>query len=114
MEFSIGQLLKLDDAYYIIKGLTLSGNPNKVARANKYGLELGGNLLKNSSPNGWDVNWELAEPIDPKHAKYEKVSAKIKQLDRKFQNRDLNKKELTHESIFDILTRLVRQEHEQS
>lgn len=114
MDFSIDQFLKLDDAYYIVKGLTESGKPNRLIRANKYGIDLNGQLLTNNSPDGWDVDWELAEPMDPKYAKYEKVIAKMKQLDRKFQNRDLNKKDLTHASILDILTRLARQQHEQS
>lgn len=108
MEFSIGQFLKLDDAYYIVKGLTESGRPNKLLRANKYGLKLSSSVLTNPGPNGWDVNWELAEPIDPKYAKYEKVINKMKQLEHKFQNRDLTKKDLTHESFFDMLTRLTR------
>ena len=114
MDYSIGQFLRLDDAYYIVKGLTESGRPNKVGRANKYGIELNGQVLANNSPEGWDVNWKEATPMDPKHAKYEKVIAKMKQLDRRFQNRDLNKKDLTYESVLDILTRLTRQRHEQS
>lgn len=115
MEFSIGQFLKLDSAYYIVKGLTLSGRPNRLARANKYGLELSGNPLTNNNANGWDVNWEIVKPLDPKYAKYEKVISKMKQLDRKFQNRDVvKKKELTYESVFGILTGLSRQQHEQS
>jgi hypothetical protein len=114
MVYSIGQFLKLDGSFYIVKGLTESGKPNRLVRANKYGIDLNGQLLTNNSSNGWDVNWELAEPMDPKYAKYEKVIAKMKQLDRKFQNRDLNKKDLTYESILDTLTRLARQQHEQS
>lgn len=114
MEFSIGQFLKFDDSYYIVKGLTESGRPNKLDRANKYGVLTGGNTLYNQSPDGWDVVWQEATPIDPKHAKYEKIIAKMKQLDRKFQNRNLTKKDLTYESVLDILTRLARQQHEQS
>jgi hypothetical protein len=114
MDYSIGQFIKLDDAYYIVKGLTESGRPNKVGRANKYGIELSGQVLTNNSSEGWDVDWQEATPIDPKYAKYEKVIAKISQLDRKFQNRDLTKKDLTYESVLDILTRLTRQRHEQS
>jgi hypothetical protein len=114
MDFSIGQFLKLDDAYYIVKGLTESGRPNKLLRANKYGIIVNEQALFNSSSEGWDVDWQEATPIDPKHAKYEKVIAKMKQLDRKFQNRDLTKKDLTYESVLDILTRLTRQQHEQS
>jgi hypothetical protein len=87
MEFSIGQFLKLDAAYYIVKGLTESGKPNKLLRANKYGLELDSNILTNNNPNGWEVTWKQATPLDPKHAKYEKVISKMKQLDSKFQNR---------------------------
>jgi hypothetical protein len=114
MEFSIGQFLRLDDAYYFVKGLTESGRPNKLSRANKYGIELSEQVLTNNSPEGWDVNWQEATPMDPKHAKYEKVIAKMKQLDRKFQNREVTKKDLTYESVLDILTRLTSQQHEQS
>jgi hypothetical protein len=87
MEFSIGQFLKLDAAYYIVKGLTESGRPNKLDRANKYGISIGDRLLTNNNPNGWDVEWKQATPIDPKHEKYEKIINKMKQLDKKFQNR---------------------------
>ena len=114
MKFSIGQFIKLDDAYYIVAGLTESGRPNKVYRANKYGVTTGGNTLYNQNPDGWDVDWQEAVALDPKHAKYEKVIAKMKQLDRKFQNRDLTKKDLTYESVLDILTRLTNQRYEQS
>jgi len=113
MDYSIGQFIKLDDAYYIVKGLTESGRPNKVGRANKYGIELSGQVLTNNNPEGWDVDWQEATPIDPKHAKYEKVIAKMKQLDRKFQNRDLTKKDLTYESISSILATYTIN-HEQS
>ena len=114
MDFSIGQFLKFDGSFYIVEGLTESGRPNKLIRANKYGESLGGNSLFNSAPEGWDVPWKEATPMDLKYAKYEKVIAKMQQLDRKFQNRDLTKKDLTYKSVLDILTRLTRQQHEQS
>jgi len=114
MDYSIGQFLKLVDSYYIVRSLTESGRPNKLDRANKYGEPIGHGPLYNNSPEGWDVPWKEATPMDPKHAKYEKVIAKMQQLDRKFQNRDLTKKDLTYESVLDILTRLTRQRHEQS
>ena len=114
MDYSIGQFLRLDDAFYIVKGLTESGRPNKLLRANKYGIIVNEQALFNSSSEGWDVDWQEAVALDPKYAKYEKVIAKISQLDRKFQNRDLTKKDLTYESVLDILTRLARQQHEQS
>jgi hypothetical protein len=114
MKFSIGQFLKLNDSYYIVKGLTESGKPNNLLRTNKYGTIIYNKLIFSSSSEGWDVTWQEATPMDPKHAKYEKVFAKIKQLDRKFQNRDLTKKDLTYESVLDILTRLTSQRYEQS
>jgi hypothetical protein len=115
MKYSIGQFLKLDDAYYIVTGLTESGRPNKLLRANKYGTIVNDQPLTNTSSEGWDIDWKEATPMDLKHAKYEKVFAKIKQLDRKFQNREVTKKDLTYESVLDILTRVAaRQLHEQS
>ena len=87
MVFSIGQFLKLDGTFYIVKGLTESGKPNKLLRVNKYGLELDSHILTNTSPNGWDVTWKEEVPMDPKHAKYEKIINKMKQLDKKFENR---------------------------
>lgn len=110
MDYSIGQFLRLDDAFYIVKGLTESGRPNKLVRSNKYGIELTGNALTNNSPDGWDVDWQEAVALDPKYAKYEKVIAKMKQLDRKFQNRDLTKKDLTPSNLADIIARLANEQ----
>jgi hypothetical protein len=110
MEYSIGQFLKLDDAYYIVTGLTESGRPNRLLRANKYGTIVNDQPLTNTSSEGWDIDWQEATPMDLKHAKYEKVFAKIKQLDRKFQNRDLTKKDLTQSNLADIITRLISED----
>ena len=107
MDFSIGQLIKLDGSFYIVDGLTESGRPNRVYNANKYGERTGDRVLKNSSENGWDVSWEEATPLDPKYAKYEKVIAKMHQLDRKFKNRSQTKKDLTASNLADIMTRLT-------
>jgi len=107
MEFKIGQLLKLDTAFYIVDGLTDSGKPNRVYNANKYGEKTGSSALTHSDKNGWEVSWEIVEPLDPKYAKYEKVIAKMHQLDRKFQNRDMIKKDLTASNLADIMTRLA-------
>lgn len=87
MKFSIGQFLQIDGTFYIVKGLTESGRPNKILRANKYGIEIENEILTNSSRNGWDVSWKEAIPLDPTNAKYEKIINKMKQLDKKFQNR---------------------------
>jgi len=87
MKFSIGQLLKFDDSYYIVDGLSETGRPNKLYRANKYGEISVKEALKNPSKNGWEVTWEIVTPLDIKHAKYEKVINKIYQLDRKFKTR---------------------------
>ena len=106
MEFSIGQLLKFDDSYYIVDGLSETGRPNKLYRANKYGEISVKEALKNPSKNGWEVTWEIVTPLDIKHAKYEKVISKIYQLDRKFQNRSQAKKDLTASNLAAIMTRL--------
>jgi hypothetical protein len=111
MDFSIGQFLKLDGAYYIVTGLTESGRPNKLDRVNKYGISIGDRPLINKSPDGWDVSWEEATPLDPKHAKYEKIIAKMHQLDRKFQNRDMVKKNLTSKSVWSIIDDILAQQY---
>jgi len=87
MDFSIGQLLKLDGSYYIVDGLTETGRPNKLYNSDKYGMIKGDRKLTNNSKNGWDVTWEIVEPLDPKYAKYEKVISKIQQLNKKFEHR---------------------------
>jgi hypothetical protein len=106
MEFKIGQLIKFDDSYYIVDGLSETGRPNKIYRANKYGEITVEAALKNPSKNGWEVTWEIVKPLDIKHAKYEKVISKIYQLDHKFQNRSQTKKDLTASNLADIMTRL--------
>ena len=87
MEFKIGQLLKLDGSYYIVDGLTETDRPNKLYNSDKYGMIKGDRKLTNSTKNGWAVEWEIVEPLDPKYAKYEKVISKIQQLNKKFEHR---------------------------
>ena len=111
MDFKIGQLLKLDGSYYIIDGLTETGRPNKLYNSDKYGKIIGDRKLTNNSKNGWDVTWEIVEPLDPKYAKYENVIAKMQQLDRRFQNRHQIKKDLTRKSVFDIIEEIVAQQY---
>jgi hypothetical protein len=87
-KFKIGQLLKLDETYYILKGLTKTGYPNVVANSDKYGSTKNLKDLTNTNSQGWyNLAWQIVEPLDIKHDKYKKLIAKMHQLDRKFQTR---------------------------
>ena len=109
MDFSIGQLLKLDGSYYIVDGLTETGRPNCLYNSDKYGMIKGDRKLTNSTKNGWAVEWEIVEPMDPKYAKYENVIAKIHRLDHKFKNR--TKKDLTPKSVWTIIDDILAQQY---
>jgi len=114
-KFKIGQLIKVDDSYYVIVQVSKQGYPNIVYHSDKYKNDtLKNNVISNINERGWDLEWEIIKPLDIKHVKYEKVLAKIKQLDHKFKNRNQVKKDLTNESILTIITRLAKQQHEQS
>jgi hypothetical protein len=89
MDYNIGDLLKLDDLYYIVQALSqTTGCPTEVWKCDEYGKPISKYPTKNADENGWQgISWIKIKALDPVNLKYIKVIRKIDDLNRKFKLR---------------------------
>ena len=95
-EYNIGDLLKLDNMYYLVQALSqTTGCPTEVWKCNEYGKPISKYPTKNQNESGWEnITWVKVKSLDPSNLKYAKVIRKIDELNRKFkikQEMKLNK-----------------------